>query len=89
MALANKCDRCGKFYTRPYTPELKVIQYMHGYGERTIDLCDDCLKGLVGFLGVNIDLSNPFGEVMDTARSSSALRKKIEVGKVEFLNKEN
>ena len=80
MANAKQCDRCGAFYSRAVTPDLTITLYRHCYGDQKIDLCDSCLKGMADFLKIDIDLSNPFGEVMEAARSSSALRKKIEVG---------
>lgn len=50
MAHALQCDRCGKFYTISFTSELRVQRYVHCYGDKWIDLCDDCEEDLKKFL---------------------------------------
>lgn len=59
MAEAMKCDRCGEYYDE------NTLYKIHRYGERMkgirfdgvnstddrIDLCDDCIKELIKFLG--------------------------------------
>lgn len=60
MARAMKCDRCGKYYDRNglykirrYDEIMAGIRF-EGYNNvdrRSIDLCDDCLKALIKFLG--------------------------------------
>lgn len=56
MAIARKCDRCGKFYENN-----NGSKSINGYFVRTIricttgpyedlDLCDDCIKELYKFL---------------------------------------
>ena len=42
MANAYKCDRCGKLYGRPCVPNITVVEYYHGYGGETKDLCPEC-----------------------------------------------
>lgn len=59
MAQAMKCDRCGKYYDenrlykiRRYDERMVGIRF-EGYSnmDLSIDLCDDCLKALIKFLG--------------------------------------
>ena len=59
MAHAMKCDRCGKYYDenrlykiRKYNERMVGIRF-EGYHnmDLSIDLCDDCLKALIKFLG--------------------------------------
>lgn len=50
MANAKKCDRCGRFYEEPITPDLHLNRYIHGYGINEIDLCPVCRTGLEMFL---------------------------------------
>ena len=59
MAQARKCDRCGKYYDgnelyklRRYDERMVGIRF-DGYSniDHSIDLCDDCLKALIKFLG--------------------------------------
>lgn len=50
MANAKQCDRCKKFYTRSYTPDLTVNRYYHAYGDTRYDLCDECIDALERFL---------------------------------------
>ena len=46
MAIARKCDRCGKYYD-----ENKKYRYNLVMG---IDLCDECLGKIKNFLGTDI-----------------------------------
>ena len=62
MAHAMKCDRCGKYgkyydenrlyKIRRYNERMVGIRF-EGYHnmDLSIDLCDDCLKALIKFLG--------------------------------------
>ena len=62
MAQAMKCDRCGKYgkyydenrlyKIRRYDERMVGIRF-EGYSnmDLSIDLCDDCLKALIKFLG--------------------------------------
>lgn len=51
MALACKCDICGKLYeARMSAPDLKLTRYRHPYGESRLDLCDECQKKLEAFV---------------------------------------
>ena len=59
MAKAMKCDRCGKYYDgnelykiRRYNERMVGICFEgHTHIDHSIDLCDDCLKALIKFLG--------------------------------------
>lgn len=44
--LARKCDRCGKLYELPFTPNLRVSLYRHPCGDTVYDLCPECLETL-------------------------------------------
>ena len=61
MALANRCDRCGAYYTRTKNPMLKLIK---SRGVATdghkIDLCDDCQKALEEFMDTDYTFSKKF-----------------------------
>ena len=46
MALAKQCDRCGALYQQTVTPDIRINQYHHAYGDSWIDLCPDCQKQL-------------------------------------------
>ena len=50
---AKKCDRCGKLYERAYVPDLTINEYIHGYGDKRYDLCDDCQRNLEKWLNSN------------------------------------
>ena len=53
MALARKCDRCGKLYEgKGYTPDITVHIYRHPYGEEKMDFCNECLFELERFLNI-------------------------------------
>lgn len=59
MAQAMKCDRCGKYYDgnglykiRRYDERMVGIRFEGCDNiDHSIDLCDDCLKALIKFLG--------------------------------------
>lgn len=65
MSKANKCDRCGKFYTENSTDnEIKGVSvtgiriFAEGNVVRNfidLDLCDDCVFDLYAFLYKNGD----------------------------------
>lgn len=56
MAIARKCDRCGKFYDTPKCIQsVHVCRTRHPYPDQIIDLCNDCQKKLEDFLGPAIE----------------------------------
>lgn len=65
MALANKCDRCGKLYERRVMNDSyrikKIIPY---YTEENIDLCSECQEAFEKFMksGKKIDITYRKGE---------------------------
>ena len=51
MADAKKCDRCGALYELPEcTPNIRIGEYIHCYGEKRYDLCPTCQGLLEEFL---------------------------------------
>lgn len=60
MAMARKCDRCGKYYDRnekyvfgrEYALGLR-FESSNNYSDR-IDLCDECQEKIKEFLGTDI-----------------------------------
>ena len=50
MANADKCDVCGKLFTRDCVPDITIHRYYHGYGAERYDLCPDCQKELETWL---------------------------------------
>ena len=55
MALAHKCDRCSKFYTRMHTGSIDVRVDQHPYPPLRLDICDECEDELYKFLGYTKD----------------------------------
>lgn len=63
MAIARKCDRCGKYYdeNKKYRDELGMgtviglrFETLKGFNSSRIDLCDECLGKIKNFLGTDI-----------------------------------
>lgn len=59
MALAKKCDRCGKYYDGNKKYDLHNYEKVDGirftsgvYQSRRMDICDDCLSGLRSYLNI-------------------------------------
>ena len=51
MALANKCDRCGKLYERRVNNDAyKVKKVLVHYTEADIDLCSECQEAFEKFM---------------------------------------
>lgn len=51
MALANKCDRCGKLYERRINNDAyKVKKVLVHYTEADIDLCSECQEAFEKFM---------------------------------------
>lgn len=50
MALANKCDRCGAYYTQTKNPELKLIKSKGVASNMLVDLCPSCEEELKKFM---------------------------------------
>ena len=58
MAVARKCDRCGKFYTaedKKFEVNGRIVDRVRtlttsGYDASIFDLCDECMKDLYSFL---------------------------------------
>lgn len=41
------CHRCHKaFETLRYVPNIRIVEYIHGYGDETYILCPECQKEL-------------------------------------------
>ena len=55
MALANKCDRCGAYYTETRNSELKLIKSkgVHFSSGHKLDLCDKCQEALEDFMNTD------------------------------------
>ena len=63
MAIARKCDRCGKYYdeNKKYRYNLVMgtviglrFETLEGFNSSRIDLCDECLGKIKNFLGTDI-----------------------------------
>lgn len=63
MAIARKCDRCGKYYdeNKKYRYNLVMetviglrFETLEGSNSSRIDLCDECLGKIKNFLGTDI-----------------------------------
>ena len=63
MAIARKCDRCGKYYdeNKKYVFGLAMgtviglrFETLNGNNSSRIDLCDECLGKIKEFLGTDI-----------------------------------
>lgn len=63
MAIARKCDRCGKYYdeNKKYRYDLVMkaviglrFETLEGFNSSRIDLCDECLGKIKEFLGTDI-----------------------------------
>lgn len=63
MAIARKCDRCGKYYdeNKKYRYDLGMgtvmglrFETLNGVDSSRIDLCDECLGKIKEFLGTDI-----------------------------------
>ena len=50
MALANKCDRCGKLYERTRRNDEYKIKKLLPYTEVDIDLCSECQEAFETFM---------------------------------------
>lgn len=51
MALANKCDRCGKLYERRVMNDAyKIKKILIHYTEADIDLCSECQEAFEKFM---------------------------------------
>lgn len=55
MALAKKCDRCGKLYEHYYNFNLRIVLDADKYGHicatsKRNDLCPDCMQALTDFI---------------------------------------
>ena len=50
MALANKCDRCGKLYERTRRNDEYKIKKLLPYTEVDIDLCSECQEAFEKFM---------------------------------------
>lgn len=53
MAIARKCDRCGKFYEDSSTRKHYINAFIYQgilMGDRMIDLCDECSAQLKAFI---------------------------------------
>ena len=58
MAAAYKCDVCEKLFERVGTPDIRVVEYVHGFGEFRKDLCNECQKELETWLYQKVDKKN-------------------------------
>ena len=63
MAIAKKCDRCGKYYdeNKKYRYNLVMetviglrFETLEGFNSSRIDLCDECLGKIKNFLGTDM-----------------------------------
>lgn len=61
MAIARKCDRCGKYYDENKKYNLVIgtviglrFETLEGFNSSRIDLCDECLGKIKNFLGTDI-----------------------------------
>lgn len=53
MASALKCDKCGKFYEQPMVnSNVRVIRYVHYFGDKQYDFCPKCQSELESWLGL-------------------------------------
>jgi hypothetical protein len=51
MASAKQCDVCGKFYPTPrFNDSVRICLDLGNYGDRNVDLCNDCYKKLCDFI---------------------------------------
>lgn len=51
MAVAKKCDICGKLYEYPKCNDAVRIHLDFGYaGDRYVDLCEECYDKLCNFI---------------------------------------
>ena len=50
MALANKCDRCGKLYERRINNDAYKVKKILPYTEESIDLCSECQEAFEKFI---------------------------------------
>ena len=62
MAIANKCDRCGAYYTKTKNPTLKLIKSkgVHFSSGYKLDLCDKCQEALEEFMDTDYTFSKKF-----------------------------
>ena len=63
MAIARKCDRCGKYYDENKKDRYNLVmgtviglrfETLEGFNSSRIDLCDECLGKIKNFLGADI-----------------------------------
>ena len=47
---AKRCDRCGQYYQRDYTPEIQKYELYPLRICMQIDLCDKCMSDLNDFM---------------------------------------
>ena len=56
MATAWKCDVCGALFEREIVPDVRVVVYIHGYGDDVRkDLCPKCQQELEDWLSQRKD----------------------------------
>lgn len=61
MANAKKCDICKKLYETPVCNDVVRVHIDYGsFGDRYVDLCDDCYSRLCDFLKPTLPKDNSF-----------------------------